>query len=138
MRKVRRSVPLWLVIVLLLATVTLTATALTVWMLQVERINIWEGQIQDTDFTVIEIDTKIKGKHRIDITLALKNNDASNTHSADVTVQLLDSNGNVILEQTVNTGDVVAGGTWSYTFTFTQNNLVSQYDRPFIIVEQGS
>jgi hypothetical protein len=134
-RTMRKSVPLWLVVVLLVAMSIGTVTALTILALQIEKINIWGGRYQDTDFAVVNFETKIKGPHKIEITVTLKNTDTA-THSGDVTVQLLDMNGDIILEQTQNTGDVAGGETWSYTFTFRQDNLVEQYDRPFLVVRQ--
>ena len=133
-----KTVPIWLAAILVVASCFATAAALTIYSTQVERINIWGGQIQDTDFSITELSTKIKGKHRIDISITIKNEDATNVHSANVTIQLLDSNGDILVEQTVSTGDVAAGGTWSYTFNFHQTNLVSQYDSPFVIIRQTS
>jgi hypothetical protein len=105
--------------------------------MQIEKINIWGGQIQDTNFDVTGIDTKVKGPNKIEITLTLKNLDTT-AHSATVTLQLLDSNGNVIVENTQQTGSVAGGAEWTYTFSFTQSNLVSAYDRPFLQVKQTS
>jgi hypothetical protein len=105
--------------------------------MQIEKISIWGGQIQDTNFALVNIDTKVKGPHRIDIDLELANTDSA-PHSARVTLQLLDSGGNVIAEATQLTGTVAGGAHWTTTFTFTATNIVSSYDRPFLVVKQLS
>ncbi len=133
----KKAVPAWLVIVLVLSAVVGTTLALTIKALTIEKINIWGGQIQDTNFDIIEIDTKIKGPNKIDISITLRNTDAA-THSARVTLQLLDDNDNVIVEATQLTGDVAGGATWTYTFSFSQQGLVSEYNRPFLVVKQLS
>ena len=56
--------------------------------------------------------------------------------TANVTVQLLNSTGDVLVEQTASTGDVSAGGTWSYTFRFHQTNLVANVNEPFVVIKQ--
>jgi uncharacterized surface anchored protein len=71
------------------------------------------------------------------VTVTVKNTD-SKTHSAEVTVQLLDSQGNVILEETKATGDVKGKETWTGEYVFVKTNLVSEYDRPFVVIEQLS
>ena len=131
----KRRVPLWLVILLLLVSTGSTAAALLINTFN-EKISIYSGQVQDSDFQITALETKIKGRNRVDVSLTLKNGDSANAHSADVTVQLLDSNGDVLLEQTENTGNVEASGTWTHTFTFTQQGLVSQYDSTFIVIKQ--
>ena len=93
MRMQMKSIPIGIVALLLAASVVSTAAALTIRALQIERINVWSGQIQDTDFTITGIETKIKGKHQIEITLTIKNNDESNQHTGKIVVQLLDRNG---------------------------------------------
>jgi len=138
-----KTVPLWLMIVLVLISTVGTAYALTIIALQIERINIWEGQYQDTDFTITAFKTRLIGKNRVWIRITIKNNDV-NVHSANVTVQLLDSSGNLIniggqdMEQYALTGDVAGGDTWTHLFRFYATDLVSQYNSPFIIIEQQS
>ena len=133
----KRRIPLWLTTVIMVASIVSTAAALTIYMLTIEEIDLWGGQYQHTKFTVTSFETKIKGKNKVEITLTLKNT-GSQTHSATVTMQLLESNGDVILESEANTGDISGGDSWTYKFTFYQKDLVSQYDQPFLVIEQTS
>ena len=133
----KKKIPLWLTLVLALASIASTAAALTIYMLNIEEIDLWGGRYQHTKFTVTYFETKIKGKNKIEIALTLKNT-GSKTHSAVVTVQLLDSNGDVILESETTTGDVSGGDSWTHKFTFYQKDLVSQYDQPFLVIKQTS
>jgi len=128
-------VPIGIVALLLAASVVSTAAALTIRALQIERINIWSGQIQDTDFAITGIETKIKGKHQIEITLTIKNNDESNQHTAEVVVQLLDSNGEIIVDGTA-TLQIEAKGTITQKFKFHKQNLVSQYSQLMVVITQ--
>jgi uncharacterized lipoprotein YmbA len=105
--------------------------------LPTQRVGLWSGQVAGTDFTITEFDVKYKGPNKIVVTVTVKN-EGTSTHSAEVTVQLLDSQGNVILEETKATGDVAAGGTWIGEYAFVKTNLVSEYDRPFVVIEQLS
>ena len=130
-----KSVPIWIVALLLAASVVSTAAALTIRTLQIERINIWSGQIQDTDFTITGIETKMKGKHRIEISLTIKNNDESNKHTAKIAVQLLDSDGEVVVDGTANL-TIEAKGTVTQEFKFHKENLVSQYSQLMAVITQ--
>ncbi|RLI41756.1 hypothetical protein DRO69_11190 [Candidatus Bathyarchaeota archaeon] len=130
-----KSVPIGIVALLLAASIVSTAAALTIRVLQIERINVWSGQIQDTDFTITRIETKIKGKHQIEITLTIKNNDESNQHTGEIVVQLLDRNGEVIVDGTANL-QVEAKGTIKQKFKFHKENLVSQYAQLMVVITQ--
>ena len=130
-----KSVPIGIVALLLAASVVSTAAALTIRALQIERINIWSGQIQHTDFAITGIETKIKGKHQIEITLTIKNNDESNQHTAEVVVQLLDSNGEIIVDGTASL-QIEANGTIMQKFKFHKQNLVSQYSQLMVVITQ--
>jgi hypothetical protein len=136
-RVLNRNVPLWLTLALALAValpvsvaVALTITPIT------EKLNLWQSTFEGTSFTVQSFSLDPKGPNRVDVRLTLRNTDASNAHSADVTVQLLDASGNVIAEQTRSTGSVPANGTWTYTYTFTGAGITSQVQSVMIIVKQ--
>ena len=135
MRIQMKSVPIGIVALLLAASIVSTAAALTIRVLQIERINVWSGQIQDTDFTITGIETKIKGKHQIEITLTIKNNDESNQHTGEIVVQLLDRNGEVIVDGTANL-QVEAKGTMTQKFKFHKENLVNQYAQLMVVITQ--
>lgn len=134
---IKRSIPLWLVVALLFSSIVITASALTIKTLLVEKINVWGGMIQDTQFNVVSLETKIKGPNKIEIILTIKNDDSS-PHSAIVTVQLLDNGNNIIQEETKGTGNVIGGGNWSETYSFLKTDLVSEYSRPFVVIKQLS
>jgi len=131
----KRSVPVWLLALLVVSSAF--ATALVIMSLPTQRVGLWSGQVAGTDFTITEFDVKYKGPHKMVVTVTVKNA-GSEAHSAEVTVQLLDSQGNVILEETKATGDVAAGGTWIGEYVFVKTDLVSEYDRPFVVIEQLS
>jgi hypothetical protein len=132
----KRCTPLWLLLLLLLVFSVAIGVALTV-LIKVERIGLWQGVVEAPHFTVTELSTTIKGLNRVDVRVALKNTDA-NTHSANVTVQLLDSNGDVVAEQWVLTGDVAGGAEWSYVFTFREKGIVKSYESALVIVKELS
>ena len=124
------------ILVFLLATsLVWTVAVFTIRALQVERVNVWSGQIQDTDFTITGIETKIKGKHRIEITLTIKNNDELNRHIGEIVIRLLDSNGEVIVDGTANL-QIEAKGTITQKFKFNKQNLVSQYSQLIVVITQ--
>ena len=136
-RVLNRSVPLWLALALALAValpvsvaVALTITPIT------ERLNLWQSAFEGTSFTLHSFRLNPKGPNRVEVPITLRNADASSAHSADVTVQLLDADGNVIAEQTQSTGSVAANGVWSYTFIFTGAGITSQVHSAMIIVRQ--
>jgi len=131
----RRSVPVWLLVLLVASSAF--ATALTIMSLPTQRVGLWSGQVAGTDFTITDFHVKYKGPNKIVVTVTVKNTD-SKTHSAEVTVQLLDSQGNVILEETKATGDVKGKETWTGEYVFVKTSLVSEYDRPFVVIEQLS
>ena len=124
------------IVVLLLATLLLwTATAFAIRALQAERINMWSGQIQDTDFTITRIKTEIKGRNRIEITLTIKNNDELNWHIGEIAIRLLDSDGEVIVDGTANL-QIEANGTITQKFKFHKQNLASQYSQLMVVITQ--
>jgi uncharacterized protein (DUF58 family) len=139
-RVLNRSVPLWLALALALAVAlpVSVAVALTINTMTV-KLGLWQSTFEGTRFTLHFFSLDPKGPNRVDVRITLRNTDAASAHSADVTVQLLDADGNVIAEQTRSTGSVAAdGGTWSYTFTFTGPGITSQVHSVMIIVRQTS
>ena len=140
--KRRRGLPIPIVLIVLLGTNVAIVAALTIYALTVQKINLFGGQYQDTQFSITSWDTKIKGKNKVTVDVTVKNTDSS-AHVADVTVQLLDSSGNIIniggdMESTQSTGSLAGGASVTLTFTFMGTGLVSQYDSPLVIVKQTS
>jgi hypothetical protein len=131
-RWLRRCAPLW--VVLLLVAVVAGAIAVQV---VVERLGLWRGIVVSPHFTVTELSTTIRGLNRVDVKVTLKNTDTS-THSANVTVQLLDRDGEVVAEQYALTGDVPGGSEWSYVFVFREKGVVERYDSVLVVVRQLS
>ncbi|MCC6055257.1 MAG: FxLYD domain-containing protein [Desulfurococcaceae archaeon] len=132
-----RSVPLWLAL-LLLAICIVSGVALTLTIIvSVERVGLWQKTVASPHFTVTEISTTIRGLNRVDVKITLKNID-TDTYNANVTVQLLDSNGDVIAEAFQLTGDIAGGAEWSYTFIFKTKNIVKSYESVLVIVKELS
>jgi len=131
-----RSVPLWLVILLILVFSVASGVALTILM-RVERIGLWQGVVESPHFVVTELSTTIRGLNRVDVKVVLKNTDV-NTHNANVTVQLLDANGDVVAEQWILTGDVAGNSDWSYVFIFKVKDIVKSYETTLVIVKELS
>ena len=128
-----RSVPLWLVLLLLMCVVG-SALALTI-VTSVERIGLWQKTVAPPHFTVTEISTTIRGLNRVDVKVTIKNID-TNTRSANVTVQLLDTDGDAVAEQWVLAKDIAGGAEQSYTFIFKTKNIVKSYESVLVIVKE--
>ena len=133
MNKSKFVIPLLVISVLVLGTVT----ALTITSLTAERINLFGGSVQDTDFTVTNLETQFKGKNIILIDIILTNTDVTNGHSGNLTVQLLDVSGDLLIEHSVLTGVVAPSGTYLYNNDFVLSGLVAGYDSTQIIIKQN-
>lgn len=134
MKLLKKSIPLWLLLVMILATALGTAVALTVYV-RVERISVWNVVIEGTNIKVDSVETFIKGLHRVDVKVTVKNVDAV-PHTAVVYVQLVDDSGEVILEQNASTGSLAGGSTWSNTFVFKQKDLVTIFNSTVIVIKE--
>ena len=136
MSKLEKSAPIWLVVLL----AAIAASSLTYAILvstRVEKIGVWQGVIETPHFTLVELSTTIMGLNRIDVTIVVKNTDTI-AHSANITVQLLDAEGEVILEAYKLTGDVPGGSTWQHTYTFKDKNIVKTYDSILVVIKELS
>lgn len=133
-------VPLWVLLVIVFSGVALSITILT---LTPEKISIFTGQVQASDFVVDSVISTPKGKNTVVVAVKLRNTDTA-THSANVTVQLIDSNGDIIeidgelMEQTKQTGDVAGGASVILVFTFKATDLVAVYETYQINIYQTS
>ena len=130
----KKCAPLWLLLLILLVFSTTIGVALTV-LVRIERIGLWQGVVESPHFVVTELSTTIKGLNRVDVRVVLKNTD-SNTHSANVTVQLLDPSGDVIAEQWVLTGGVAGNSEWSHVFTFREKDIARGYESALVVVKE--
>jgi len=133
----RRVIVLVLVVGLVIGSVGVVA-GLSMTSLGPEKIELWDSQAQDTNFNIQTYDTDVKRQDRIDVSTEIKNQGTSGAHEANVTVQLLDSSGNILIEETKATGSVSSGSTAKLNYQFTQSNLAEEYDKTFIVVDQTS
>lgn len=136
----RRSLAL-LAAITVISAMAGTATALTVdtAALEIQVVSLFSGQTKGSDLTVKAYETKFKGKKKIDVSVTIHNPSSSTSaHEGNVTVQLLDANDAVITEATKATDSLDPNTDQEIAYTFSQNNLVSQYDETFIIIDQSS
>ncbi len=112
------------------------AAGLSMTTLDIEKISLFDSQTADSDFSITSYDTTVTGADSVDVAVTLDNTDTANAHEADVTVQLVDSNGEVIAESTQQTGNVTGGGSYSTTYSFTGTDLASDYEETFIVIDQ--
>jgi hypothetical protein len=131
-----KCAPLWLLLLLIIVLSITVGVALTV-LVRVERIGIWQGVVESPRFVVTELSISVKGLNRVDVKVVLRNID-TDTHSANVTVQLLDADGDVVAEQWVLTGDVAGNSEWSYVFVFKEKDIVKRYSSTLVIVKELS
>jgi hypothetical protein len=113
------------------------ATALTQTSLNTQQLSLFDSQTADSDFSITSYDTTITGEDSVTVDLTLNNTDSA-AHEADVTVQLVDSTGTVLVEETQVTGSVAGGASTSTTYTFSQTGLAANYEETFIVVDQTS
>ena len=109
-----------------------SSVALTINSLDSITVGIWGSKVENTEFSITDYNVKHKGPKKIEVYLEITNTDSENVHIANVTVQLLDSNEGILLEETKNTGSIAANEIWSDTFIFEQENISSQYEEVFI------
>jgi len=130
----RRVIVLVLVVGLVIGSVGVVA-GLSMTKLTAEQIQLWESGTTDSNFNIESYDTHVKGRNTVDVSTELQNKDSS-AHEAQVTVQLLDSNGDEIASKTKPTGSVSGSGTVSLDYSFDQS--ASDYHESFIAVNQTS
>lgn len=67
--------------------------------------------------------------------MTLENTD-TNTHAANVTVEVVNATSGTVVSDTQSTGDVNGGNTVTLKFSFQGSNLADRYDSVNIIVDQ--
>ena len=127
----KKSIPLWIVILCFMFSIT-SSVALTISSLDSITVGIWGSRVENTEFSITDYNVKHKGPKKLEVYLEITNTDSENVHVANITVQLLDSNENILLEETKNTDSIAANGIWSNTFIFERTDINSQYDEVFI------
>jgi len=96
---------------------------------------VFNQQFQSADFSVTNVNVDLRGETQIRLRLYLQNNDVQ-THSANVTVHLIDNSGAIITEAWQLTGDVSGGNTVRLNYNIPVNTtLVSEAQ---YIIEQLS
>lgn len=134
----KKIIPLWVVAIIIVVTLLGSATAMQIYALSIEKVSLFGGQTQSSEFTIMTEQTDFHGMNKIVIKLSIKNTDTVNSHSANVTVYLLDSNSNNIMNISEQTGVVSAGSTISLTFDFVQTGITSQFSSSFIQIKDTS
>lgn len=132
-----RKISIRLAALLVVLSIVGTAFALTQTTLPTQFLELWQSQTQATDFTLTQFVLTPVGDNQINIDLTLQNDDVS-VHFANVTVQLLDVNGDHILNQTKPSGAVAGGGSAAMSYVFSQVGLVALYEKSQINVNQTS
>lgn len=135
--KLTRRKALVLLPLALLLTAGITY-GLTITLLPTLHVSLFSGQIAASNFVVQSQNAQFQGPNKIKITVTLLNTDATNPHSANVTVSALDASGNVLDSAWALTGTVAASGTVTLTYDLSQTGISASYASTFIQVEDMS
>ena len=130
--KTKKVIPVWIAIIIIIIMFTGSVVGMQIYAISIEHVSLFNGQIQSSEFTIINEQTTFHGLNKIVVKLTLSNTDTLNSHSANVTIFLLDSNGNTIMNESYLTGIISASNTISNTTTFTETGIVSSYTSTFI------
>ena len=134
-QRAKRVVSLWVVVLLVILAVATTAVGILTAGVTIQKLSLFEANFEATDFDLTEFELEIEGRNRIEVELVLTNTD-STSHEAEVTVQILDAGGDVILGVTKSTGIVLAGEDWESEFVFVSTDLVDSFEDVLIVVDQ--
>lgn len=146
MKIFKKKMSVWTTILLLVSAVALTGgvMALVINSIDPELLSVFSGETTDSDFVIETLDVQLKGKNKLTITLTVTNTDTL-PHEAEVIVQLLDTNGDILeidgsnMEKSKDTGVVNGGETSSsLKFNFEGTDVVSEYTTHFIQINQAS
>ena len=130
--KTKKVIPVWIAITIIIIMFTGSVVGMQIYAISIEHVSLFNGQIQSSEFTITNEQTAFHGLNKIVVKLTLTNIDTLNSHSANVTIFLLDSNGNTIMNESYLTGVISASGTVSNKTTFIETNIVSSYTSTFI------
>lgn len=114
-----------------------TAAALTLTSLDVDRIGLWKASTNAPDIRMEGHDANVKAKDQVDVQVSLSNTDSAEAHEGNVTVQLLDSSGAILVEETKATGSIKADGKHKLDYTFDKSNLAADWAETFAVVDQS-
>lgn len=130
--KTKKVIPVWIAITIIIIMFTGSVVGMQIYAISIEHVSLFNGQIQSSKFTIISEQTTFHGLNKIVVKLTLSNTDNTNSHSANVTISLLNSNGNTIMNESYLTGIISASNTVSNTTTFTETGIVSSYTSTFV------
>jgi len=136
--KLRKTVPLWVVILIVVAFSTVVV-AITITWLPEEHISLWSGTTTPSNFTIQDQIIHFRGPNEIFIKLTLKNTYSapSTASTANVTVFIENSSGNNLMNETQSTGSVMSGSTVTLNFDFQGTGITAEYASDFIeIIDQ--
>jgi hypothetical protein len=132
-RVLKKSTPLWLVL-LILGVAVAGVLALTITPIVI-RLGLWSVVTEATHIRVEGAVTSFRGPNVAVVVLTLKNYDASAPYTANVTVQILDVNNNVVVEDSRELS-IDPGKVETVTFIFTKTNIAAEYSNVFVIVRE--
>jgi len=134
-RALKKRTPLWLVL-LILGIAVASTLALTITPIAI-RLGLWSVTVETPHIRVEGAVTTFRGPNVAVVVITLKNYDANAPHTANVTVQILDANNNVVVEDskelTINPGGVEVA-----TFIFAKAGIAQEYNSVFIVVRETS
>ena len=131
---VKKSVSIWFTIVIIVVLLMTSVAGMQIYVLTIEHVSLFGGQIQSSEFTIISEKTSFHGLNKIVVKLTLSNMDSTNAHSANVTIFLLNSAGNALYNESYLTGIVPASGTVSNTTVFFETDITTAYSSTFVQV----
>ena len=118
-------------IIIVVVVISLMVSSTAAWYyggLTYEGTNPYAINFVDTGFVVTQSDWVYSGKSKVILTLSLENN-STVIESADIEIQPLDSDGNILLDGGVNmtqyasTGNIAPGDIWTQEFTFQKSGI---------------
>lgn len=134
-RALKKCAPLWLVL-LILGIAVAGVLALTITPIVI-RLGLWSVVTEATNVKIEGVVATFRGSNVAVVVLALKNYDAGASHTANVTVQVLDANNNVVAEDSEEL-TISPGGVETVTFIFTKAGIAQEYNSVFAVVREIS
>ena len=130
----KRSIPIWLVVVLVLVAGVGTSAAMTIGLIPPVHISLFQSQQSASNFNVLSENNQFQGPNKLTVKLTLQNTDVANPHSANVTISILDSSGNELYAEFQLTGTVAASSSIALVFTFSDPGVTASYGSTFVQV----
>ena len=134
MKVLSRCAPLWVVLLLLAVSIVTAVYALAITR-SVIRLGLWEGVVESPHFTVTQLYIDVRGRNRVEVFVAVKNTDTA-IHKAIVCIQLLNADGDAVLEDCADTGSVEPGEEWLHKYVFVERSIVEEFTAVLIVVRE--